>query len=88
MPLACSCSVIIPDWRGASAWLCQAWISPRACWYPASMMASKAEGLQTFDQDIHRLWTLGLITDEEAFRAADSANNLRLRMRGIGVGGQ
>jgi twitching motility protein PilU len=53
-----------------------------------AMTASKAEGLQTFDQDIHRLWTLGLVTDEEAFRAADSANNLRLRMRGIGVGGQ
>jgi len=50
-----------------------------------AMMASKAEGLQTFDQDIHRLWKAGLVTEEEAFRAADSANNLRLRMRGVGM---
>lgn len=50
-----------------------------------AMMSSKAEGLQTFDQDIHRIWRERLVTEEEAFRAADSANNLRLRMRGIGV---
>jgi len=52
----------------------------------ATMMASKAEGLQTFDQDIHRLWKAKVVTEEEAFRSADSANNLRLRMRGIGMG--
>lgn len=51
----------------------------------AAMNASKGEGLQTFDMDIHRLWRDGLITEEEAFKNADSANNLRLRMRGIGT---
>jgi twitching motility protein PilU len=51
-----------------------------------AMSASRAEGLQTFDQDIHRIWRDGLVSEEEAFRAADSANNLRLAMRGIGLG--
>jgi twitching motility protein PilU len=49
------------------------------------MNTSVQEGLQTFDGDLHRLWSAGLITEEEAFRNADSANNLRLRMRGVGL---
>ncbi len=51
-----------------------------------AMNASAGEGLQTFDMDLHRLWAAGLITEEEAFRYADSVNNLRLRMRGVEFG--
>jgi twitching motility protein PilU len=49
------------------------------------MTASAAAGCQTFDMHIHQLWAQGLITEEEAFRHADSSNNLRLRMRGVAV---
>lgn len=49
------------------------------------MANSPGSGNQTFDMHIHQLWSQGLISDEEAFRAADSANNLRLRMRGVAV---
>jgi twitching motility protein PilU len=49
------------------------------------MNASVAAGCQTFDMHIHHLWTQGFISEEEAFRHADSANNLRLRMRGVAV---
>lgn len=47
------------------------------------MRNSANEGMQTFDMDLHRLFSTGMITEEEALRNADSANNLRLRMRGI-----
>lgn len=50
-----------------------------------AMAEAKQEGLQTFDQDIYRLWSEGIITEEEAFKMADSANNIRLRMKGIGA---
>lgn len=52
-----------------------------------AMGASVQEGLQTFDIDLHRLWKEGIISEEEALQNADSANNLRLRMRGIGAAG-
>jgi twitching motility protein PilU len=41
------------------------------------------EGTQTFDQDLFRLWKEGKVSEEDALHFADSANNLRLRMRGI-----
>ncbi|MDX2174958.1 MAG: PilT/PilU family type 4a pilus ATPase [Candidatus Sumerlaeia bacterium] len=44
---------------------------------------SRHEGLQTFDQHLLDLWKAGAISPEEALRNADSANNLRLRMRGV-----
>lgn len=50
------------------------------------MQQTANQGNQTFDMHIHKLWAANLITEEEAFRYADSANNLRLRMRGIAVG--
>jgi twitching motility protein PilU len=50
----------------------------------AAMGASSGEGLCTFDQSLHALWSNGLITEDEALRNADSGNNLRLKMRGIG----
>jgi len=50
-----------------------------------AMAEGKQEGLQTFDQHIYDLWAEGAITQEEAFKNADSTNNLRLRMKGIGA---
>ena len=38
-------------------------------------------GMQTFDQSLFKLYQKGLITEEEALRNADSANNLRLEMK-------
>jgi twitching motility protein PilU len=52
-----------------------------------AMANSTSEGSQTFDQHLFRLWKEGVVEEEEAFRMADSANNLRLMMRGIGSGG-
>ena len=37
-------------------------------------------GMQTFDQALFNLYQAGQITEEEAIRNADSANNLRLRI--------
>ena len=37
-------------------------------------------GMQTFDQALYDLYMAGHITEEEALRNADSANNLRLRI--------
>ncbi|MGF1573157.1 MAG: PilT/PilU family type 4a pilus ATPase [Sumerlaeia bacterium] len=48
-----------------------------------AMMNARNEGMQTFDMHLHELWKQGLITEEEAFRNADSANNLRLQMKGV-----
>ncbi len=45
------------------------------------------QGLQSFDMHIHQLWKQGLVTEEEAFAHAESANNLRLRMRGVRMSG-
>ncbi|MDK2972112.1 MAG: twitching motility protein PilU [Candidatus Sumerlaeota bacterium] len=52
-----------------------------------TMAQTYNQGNQTFDIHIHQLWEQGLITEEDAFQFADSANNLRLRMRGIAVHG-
>jgi twitching motility protein PilU len=41
------------------------------------------EGMQTFDQSIFKLYEDGLIDQESALLAADSPNDLRLRMRGF-----
>ncbi len=49
-----------------------------------AIASASAEGLCTFDQSLHALWANGIVSEEEAFRNADSANNLRLKMRGIG----
>ncbi|MCC5876406.1 MAG: PilT/PilU family type 4a pilus ATPase [Candidatus Sumerlaeia bacterium] len=52
-----------------------------------AMANSMEGGTQTFDQHLHTLWKAGGIDEEEAFRNADSANNLRLMMKGITGGG-
>jgi twitching motility protein PilU len=41
------------------------------------------DGMQTFDQAIFQLYDEGLIDDESALLAADSPNDLRLKMRGF-----
>jgi len=38
-------------------------------------------GMQTFDQHLHQLFKDGIISLDEALRNADSANNLRVRIR-------
>ena len=53
----------------------------------AAIAAGEADGMQTFDQAIHRLYEHGFIDQEAALLAADSPNDMRLRMRGfIAVG--
>ena len=44
------------------------------------MEKSENLGMATFDQALYRLYEAGKITEEEALRNADSANNLRLKI--------
>ncbi len=44
-------------------------------------------GMQTFDLALFKLWQEGKISEEEALKNADSANNLRLRIKLHGQGG-
>jgi len=46
-----------------------------------SMEESTQEGCQTFDQSLYTLWKEEVITLEEALRNAESANNLKVRVR-------
>lgn len=47
-----------------------------------SLMArSEGDGMQTFDQDLFRLYTEDQITYDEALRQAESVNDLRLRIK-------
>lgn len=45
------------------------------------MIRSEAEGMQTFDQELLRLYQDGIIDFDEALRNADSPNNLRLAIK-------
>lgn len=45
------------------------------------MQKSEALGMQTFDSALFKLAAEGRITEEEALKNADSANNLRLRLK-------
>ena len=47
------------------------------------MASGKLEGMQTFDQSLYDLQEKGVITPETALAYADSANDLRLRLRGL-----
>jgi twitching motility protein PilU len=51
----------------------------------ATIAAGNTDGMQTFDQALYALLKAGEISDEDALLAADSANDLRLRMRGFSV---
>ena len=46
-----------------------------------AMVVSSGEGSQTFDAHIHALYAAGLVTEDVALAAADSPNDLRLRIR-------
>jgi len=46
-----------------------------------AMEKSSTVGMQTFDQHLFELYTKGKISLDEALRNADSANNLRLRIK-------
>ncbi|PIW44068.1 MAG: type IV pili twitching motility protein PilT [Zetaproteobacteria bacterium CG12_big_fil_rev_8_21_14_0_65_54_13] len=46
-----------------------------------AMAAGGQQGMQTFDQALLKLWKSGTISEVEALRNADSANNLRLQMK-------
>lgn len=46
----------------------------------AQMERSEPQGMRTFDGDLFRLYKEKLISQEEALKNADSANNLRLRI--------
>jgi twitching motility protein PilU len=56
----------------------------------AAVEANALDGSQSFDQALHQLYRAGVITLDEALRQADSANNLRLRikMESAGEGGE
>ena len=45
------------------------------------MEKSENLGMQTFDSSVFKLWQEGLITEEEALKNADSANNVRLKIK-------
>ena len=47
----------------------------------AAIEANSQDGSQTFDQALFELYRAGTITHDEALRQADSANNLRLRIK-------
>ena len=44
------------------------------------MNRSETDGMQTFDQDLFKLYTDGRITVDEALRQAESVNDLRLKI--------
>ncbi|GAB4326530.1 MAG: type IV pilus ATPase PilU [Candidatus Sumerlaeia bacterium] len=47
------------------------------------MEGGKNEGMQTFDQHLYQLVQDNCVTEEEALKYADSATDLRLRLRGF-----
>ena len=48
----------------------------------AAMAGSESYGMQTFDAALYDLFNSGEISEEEALKNADSANNLRLMIKG------
>ena len=49
----------------------------------AAMEQSTEVGGQTFDQSLFALYADGLITEQHALANADSANNLRIRIKNL-----
>ncbi|MBI4778564.1 PilT/PilU family type 4a pilus ATPase [Candidatus Desantisbacteria bacterium] len=48
-----------------------------------AIQSGSKDGLQSFEQALHELYTKNLITLDDAMAAADSANDLRLRIKGM-----
>ena len=53
-----------------------------------AMEKSTQEGGQTFDQALFALFTQGRISEEQALANADSANNLRIRIKNFTIAGK
>jgi len=53
----------------------------------AVMMKGANEGMMTFDMCLYNHVKAGLVSEEDALRYADSANDLKLRLRGLGGSG-
>ena len=51
--------------------------------FRATMVAGKKDGMQTFDEHLFELYTSGAITQQTAVAFADSASEVRLRLRGL-----
>ncbi len=49
-----------------------------------AMEGSEQYGMQTFDEALLALFTSGKISEEEAIKNADSANNIRLKIKNLG----
>jgi len=52
-----------------------------------AMESGEQHGMRSFDQALFQLWHSGQITEIEALRNADSANNLRLKMKMASIDG-
>jgi pilus retraction protein PilT len=50
-----------------------------------ALAAENSDGNLSFDKSIYRLHRRGLITMEDALQAAESANDLQIKFRGIGI---
>jgi len=50
------------------------------------MIKGRNEGMQTFDMCLYDHVQAGVVTEKDALQYADSANDLKLRLRGLGVG--
>jgi len=48
--------------------------------------SSRQDGMQTFDQSLYDLVSMGVITEEAAYQAADSPGDLKLKLQGLGTG--
>ncbi|MBU0701224.1 PilT/PilU family type 4a pilus ATPase [bacterium] len=48
-----------------------------------AIQSGSKDGLQSFEEALHELYTKNLITFDDAMAAADSANDLRLRIKGM-----
>jgi twitching motility protein PilU len=53
----------------------------------STMAKGQREGMQTFDMALLDLTQRGIINEETALKFADSANDLKLRLRGFGGSG-
>ncbi len=52
----------------------------------STMEQSTQDGMQTFDQHLLHLFNRGIVSREDALRAADSVGDLNLRMQGLTTG--
>lgn len=50
-----------------------------------ALAAENQDGMQSFDKSIYRLVKQGTVTVNDAMQAAESANDLALKLRGIGI---